>query len=455
MLSLRLRPVSGRCAAVAGAMGLAVGLAACSDFLTSTKSRSDPSNPQSAAPSNLFTSIQLNVTARQTDVIAQSICIWLQQCAGEVQPYSAIGTYSIADDQYYGPWSEYFGGGGLLDLHTLERLTSAIHDSTYLGQAYVLEALLMGEAADLWGDIPYSQAAQTLKYPHPKLDPQQAVFDSLETLLRTAAVLLQATGPSNQGALSLDAAYGALGLPAQRAAWAALANTLRARYFLHMAKKLGPAMYDSALAAAQTGIASDAGNFVSANQNTAFQANLWFQVMTVYAGNVVAGGAFVNALKAASDPRLQTYFSPADTLGDFVGADPGQFAGPYSSLNPARAAQGFLQPLVTFEENQLIIAEAALQTGQPALALTALNAERTAQGVPTFGSATLQNVMTEKYTVLFQNVEIWSDWRRTGIPALVPYNGGNIPRRLTYPLSERSANPSVPDPGPSRNWNDP
>ena len=38
------------------------------------------------------------------------------------------------------------------------------------------------------------------------------------------------------------------------ALWIALANTLRARYFMHMAAKLGPAMYDSAINAAANGI---------------------------------------------------------------------------------------------------------------------------------------------------------------------------------------------------------
>jgi hypothetical protein len=160
-------------------------------------------------------------------------------------------------------------------------------------------------------------------------------------------------------------------------------------------------------------------------------------------------------MQTSSDPRLGQDFTPIDTLGHYAGADPGQFAGPYSQFNLTRLTQGFQQPLVSYEETQLIIAEAALQTGQPALALTALNNERTAVGQPTFGAATLQNIMTEKFTALFQNVEVWSDWKRTGIPALTPYNGGSIPRRLSYPLSEYSANPNIPGGGPAKNWNDP
>ena len=176
---------------------------------------------------------------------------------------------------------------------------------------------------------------------------------------------------------------------------------------------------------------------------------------TIYTQFIVAGSAMVDTLQNASDPRLAVYYDPNDS-GNFVGADPGQTTGDFSQLDTlVRIKQGFQQPIVTFEENQLIIAEAALQTGKPAVALTALNAERTAQGVPTFGAATLHNIMVEKSIALFQNLEVWSDWRRTNIPALTPFGGGTIPRRIQYQDEEIAANPSIPGPGPQRNWNDP
>ena len=49
---------------------------------------------------------------------------------------------------------------------------------------------------------------------------------------------------------------------------------------------------------------------------------------------------------------------------------------------------------------------------------------------------------------IFDFVEVWSNWRRSGYPALIPvsYHGnitnGTIPRRLTYPLTENQTNPT-------------
>jgi hypothetical protein len=72
---------------------------------------------------------------------------------------------------------------------------------------------------------------------------------------------------------------------------------------------------------------------------------------------------------------------------------------------------------------------------------------------------TLADIMTEKYIALFQNIEVWNDWKRTCLPALTPAQGtvGGIPARLLYAQSERNTNPNVPLPSdqPARNWNDP
>ena len=58
--------------------------------------------------------------------------------------------------------------------------------------------------------------------------------------------------------------------------------------------------------------------------------------------------------------------------------------------------------------------------------------------------------MEEKYVAMFSQSESWTDWRRTGFPALNVYpdaNLGEIPRRLPYPQDEYLYNKSnVPMP---------
>jgi hypothetical protein len=167
-------------------------------------------------------------------------------------------------------------------------------------------------------------------------------------------------------------------------------------------------------------------------------------------------------LQGTGDNRLSKYFAPNDA-GNFVGANPGDIStgGSRSTLSSTRLNPAFAQPLATWAENQLIIAEAANQTGDDPTARTSLNAVLVNAGLTPVGggvsgAALLQAIMTEKYIRLFQNPEVWSDYRRTCLPALTPASGtSSIPARLAYPLSERNANPSIPGGGPLQNWNDP
>jgi hypothetical protein len=179
----------------------------------------------------------------------------------------------------------------------------------------------------------------------------------------------------------------------------------------------------------------------------------------------------VNLLKNAGDPRLNDFYEAGDTT-EVVGATPGQpVKGWMATLNSAtRGGQDYKQPMVTYNENQLIIAEALYRTGKEPEALTALNAEinswkaatawHNALTVPTktglSGPALLNAIMTEKYIALFQNVEVWNDYKRTCIPALTPAGSkAAIPGRLPYGVTERQTNGDNVPANPTRNWNDP
>ena len=48
-----------------------------------------------------------------------------------------------------------------------------------------------------------------------------------------------------------------------------------------------------------------------------------------------------------------------------------------------------------------------------------------------------------KYAARFLSPETYTDYRRTGIPALVP-TGSTIPKRFPYPTNERLYNSSTP-----------
>jgi len=440
---------------------LAATVTGCGDFLTGPKLQDDPNNPTAASNNALFVASQVNISAQLESRLARTICIWMQGCAGQTQ-YLSLGSYSVGEDDYYLNWSAFYGGGGLLDLRTIQTRALATGDSLFWGTAAVLEAYTIGTTADIWGDVPYSEAANPA-IPTPKPDPQQNVFAAVQAKLDSAITFLAATGPRNKGPGNNDLVYA--GDPAL---WTALAHTLKARYYLHVARR-DPTAYAKALAEAANGIQQGSDYALALSGQGATSSDLWSVFQSIFPGYLTAGAFLVNTLNGPPiDPRLPLYFA-ANGNGDFVGADPGVPGSPdlLSTLSATRLDGAFQQPFVTWEENQLIIAEASYQVDHSdgsSTARNALQAVWTANGVtlsmpapgtPGPNDPLLKAIMTEKYIGNFQNLEAWQDWKRTGIPALQPAPGGAIPRRLIYPLSERNTNPNIPGPGPARNWNDP
>jgi hypothetical protein len=324
----------------------------------------------------------------------------------------------------------------------------------------VLEAYVIGTAADLWGDVPYAQAAQA-QFATPTPDAQQQVYAAVQAKLDSAITFLAAAGPRNVGPRASDIVYGG-----DAAKWTAFAHTLKARYYLHVARREAGA-YAKALAEAQLGIAQGNDYSVGLNGQSATSSNFWNLFQAIFPGYVVAGKFLVETMKTNGDQRLTEYFAP--TEGDpalVAGADPGESLAPsaVSTLSATRLDAAFAQPFVTWAENRLIWAEAAYQMADGPTAQGKLQEVWTAAGIGTAPPAVgtpgptdplLVAIMTEKYIQLFQNIEAWQDWKRTNIPNLTPAPNGTIPRRLGYPLSERNANPNFPQPEPTRNWNDP
>jgi len=351
--------------------------------------------------------------------------------------------YQMDETTFDGQFSTIYIGGGLVDLRTIQQKTTDDPDPLYNGIAKVWEALIISEAADKWGNIPYSETLGTVKTP--KLDTQASVYAALLTLLNDAIAKIAAggTGPG-----PFDFAY--TGDPVK---WTALAHTLKARILLHAG---GPASsnpnYSQVAAEAALGLAADGSQDFNAvvDGSSATKSNGWnqFYVSSGFGPDLLGGAFLINLMTANNDPRLAEYFST-----------PPQING------SPRTQPNFPQPWVTGDENTLIAAEAAFMLGDAATALTLVNTVRANHGLTALGSVGLRQIIEEKYVALFQNYETWNDFKRTGCPALTPtFNeakfGGQIPRRLFYGNTEADANPNIPNTGAQlangfRNPNDP
>lgn len=430
---------------------------ACNSFLTGDKLDSDPNRATSAQAAQLFVASQVNAYYILSGHAARVLAMWSQQMAGTDRQYIGYDQYSVTEG-LFGEFSSVYTGGGLIDHRSIQADALKNGNRTLVGIDKVWEALIVSFAADNYGNVPYSQAASD-SVQKPILDPQLSVYAALQTLLDGAIVDLQA----NQGVVgSLD-----LSLGGNNAAWIRVARTLKARLYLHTAE-VNAGAYALALAQAQQGISSPAGDLKSRHSTASGEENIWWQFISRDRDSYIRPGKFlVDLMVSRNDPRLPLYFSE-NAQGQYGGAAPGEGLDVdlHSNISDARLVADFSQPLVTWAETQSIIAEAAYRTGNFGLARSAMDAVRADAGLSPIGgslsgAALLKQILEEKYIALFQSPEVFQDYKRTCYPNITPASASaaaGIPARFTYPVAERSANPdNIPDVGaqPRRNANDP
>ena len=423
--------------------------AGCSDsYFEGPRLNQNPNQPSKSSADQQFTGFQAFAFYSLTGDLNRLISMWVQQMAGTGRQWAGYDKYAVTENDF--TFGSFYTQGGLVDIRGVEGKVA--DDKLYLGVAQTWEALIMDLASDTWGDIPYSEAVADVLTP--KLDKQQEVHNALLTLLDGAIGNINGggTGPG-----AIDLVYSG-----DKTKWAQAAHTLKARLYMHLAE-LDASNYAKALTETNSGISSSANDFTTYQSGTTGEANHWYQFRIQRGTDISAAKFLVDLMKARTDPRLDAYFSAgAGAGGVIIGATPGQeFDGKQAWLSDVRGAPEFRQPVLTFAENQLIRAEAQYRTNAQPAALATLNAYRASVGLPAknglTGAALISAIMEEKYVALFQNTEVWNDYRRTCYPNLTPAAGTFIPARLVYGTDERRANPNIPSPSqqPKRNQLDP
>ena len=421
---------------IATALSLA-STAAC-NFLDSPKAVADPNNPTVASTNQLFVGVQANTFGYYEGYVPMLVCMWMQQCAGINSRFvQTEGEYGITHGSLDFTFSSVYVGGGLVGIRTVEANADKAGDKLYKGIAEVHEAMMMMLTADSWGDIPYRDAVSG--NPLAAFDPQMQIYDDLLTLLDNAIADLNGAGP---GPGSVDLVYGG-----DKAKWIQAAHTLKARIYLHRVEKLGAGEYAKALAEAQLGISTPANDWLTQHSTANAERNVWqqFQTTSGFGQDLVAGARLVNIMKAQNDPRLPEYYAQSPN-GGYIGFDVTVGTTDLNTVSLLRGTRQtdptFRQPIITYDENQLIIAEALFQASNVNGAATALNAVRARYGKGAITTPTLNDIMTEKYIALFQNPEGWNDYKRTCLPVLQPAVGkAVIPGRFLYGQTQVQTDP--------------
>jgi len=419
----------------------------------------DPNNPGSVTPGLLMASVQVSTFATFGGQLARQNGVMIQHVSGTSAGSQSveIANYNITELTNENEWNALYTGA-VMNANIIIRDYGAANPY-YAGISRVLIAMNIGLATDLWGDVPFSQASlgQTGQL-NPVFDSQEDVIDAIQATLDEAIAELSSPASSNTLLPSSDDfIYGG-----DVSAWIKTAYALKARYANRLSQRDPNGSATDAIAAlnnAYTSPADDA-NMIFGEGNA---LNQWYAYEQSRGGYIRVSSTFVDALDGTSDPRLPVFCAP-DAQGGYSGTPPddtdmdtSSYVGAYYA-SPASSI-----PLVSFVEMKFIEAEAKLRDGNAGGAATAHNEAVKASILQVTGasdaayegtyasedaaSITLEKIMYQKWVALFIQCEAYSDWRRTGFPALTPNVNGNIqsiPVRYIYAQNERLYNTNYP-----------
>ena len=433
-------------------------LAGCSDFLKGAKLTNNPNLPTTATTDQLFVGVEVAVMAQYENYPLMLFMTWAQGIAGVNRQWQTYASYNGGTDQgaAEGAFNQTYGPGGLRDIRTIEASTTASGALRWRGETRVLEALYMGTAADIWGDVPYSDAGSSA----PTYDTQATVYAHVIALLDSAITDL---GDANTTVPSAEFFYNN-----DMPSWIAMAHTLKARYVMHTAQTAA-GVYDAAhlntvITETGLGISSAAGDFKPSHTSAPGEQNLFYSFQFSRAGDVMPAGTHISLTKAAGETaQLPQWYTPSAGTTGIYGARaglpteyPDGYAPDSISIFEVTNDPSVAWPIVSYAENQMLLAEAQARTIGFAAGVVTLNNYR-ATLVPAPGAlapanlgATLADILREKFIHSFFNMEVWNDYNRTCYPNVPQPAGVNagaayVPGRLPVGSTEQATNPNVPN----------
>lgn len=430
----------------------------------------DPNNPTDAPASAMLTGVLVANMNLQEGELARAAGMWTGYFKGQQQQYLNYYQYTMRATNFDATWQNVYSGA-YKNIKILKQKALALNNLRMVGVSQVIEANVMATAADLWGDIPYKEACDE-NFPNPTYDAQLDVYKRVQLVLDSAIVNLGSTS-------FVDFAAQDIHFAGNMTKWIQTANTLKARYYLHVRD------YANAVKYALLGINTAANNWMA--PHNALGKGAYNQYYQFFASDrpawMDANGVFFVGLVNAAAPT--TYRGNTKTIEKSRMA---YLCTGTTNLN--YTTNGFFGqtspfPLATYAENLLILAEADTRLNGFAAGLTRLNAFRAYMTTGGYIGATyltagnykydpyviadfdpggienpvakavtpvealLREILEERYITFIGTFEGFNDMRRTfketAIKMPIPVNfGSSIPQRMLYPQVEVDRNTSMP-----------
>jgi hypothetical protein len=378
--------------------------------------------------------------------------------------YPAASLYSIPQLDFTGIYA-----GPLEDLQNIinqntDATTKGVvvasgSNANQIAVAKILKSYLFWVITDRWGDIPYSKALTG--DPHPAYDAQMDVYKGLIADLKAAIAGFDA-GPAMKGDILLGGDI---------SAWKKWANTMRMEIALRTSK-VYPAPgawaateFASALGDANGTMTSNSDNVVLSFPGGAYPNPWYTEYVATSRKDDAESSTMTGTLSSLSDPRINSFGNSTAGFPYGLSRDQATLISSWAYVFSGPAIPDNTPSMVSNAAASLFSRAEAAELGWTTESATALYTQAVtaslqqwgatasqvtnylAQGAVSYSSGShLMKIGVQKWIALYPDgTQGWSEWRRTGYPALTPsayaVNASKqIPRRYVYGTNEYALN---------------
>jgi len=441
-------------------------LSSCSDSFFDINT--DPNNPAVSTPALVLPSA-ISGSAYVFGGYYQALGgFWSQQYAQSAgaSQWADWESYNLTEDDFDRQFSTIYAGS-LQDYEYVRKSAAASGNWSYYAIATLMQAYTFQVMADIYDQIPFTEALKGLDNLQPKYDNGSLVYDSL------LARIDYATSRDFTAKTSENAGTSDLVLGGKMSDWVKFANTLKLKIYMRYSK-IDAAGGNGNRYKTQILALLAADNFL--NKDVKFSAfkkevtggnPFWNTFGDRLTGNVVANNTLMNYLTTNLDPRIPSLFRASATGKLYTGIDTGDSKN-HSTLTINNYAtptlvSDTLAPVYFFSKEEVLFlqAEAQARYGSAVTAASvytaAINASLGSLGLLT-GSVTYQpydgvkSILIQKWIAATnkRSLESFFDYNRTGYPDFLMtsktsvLNGADKPKRLFFQASERKSNANTP-----------
>ena len=434
-------------------------LSSCSDSFFDINT--SPNSPKEATPPLVLPSAQASSAFVMGGYYQALGSFWTQQYAQApaASQWAEWESYNLTEDDFDSRQFVSLYSGALYDYEYIRKSAVASGNWKFYSISTLMQAYTFQVLADLYDNIPFTEALQGVNNMQPHYDNGQVVYDSLIARIDGAmAKDFSAKTAVNPGTSDLI-------FTGVMADWQKFANTLKLKIYLRYVN-VDANKYKTqiqALLAENNFLDKDAKFSAFKAQETGYNP-FYNTFVDRLAGNVNANKTEMDSLASWKDPRLVKLYTASVTGGKYVGIATGDSKNHSDQTikDYSTPTVGSVSPVYFFtkEETLFLVAEAqaryGLATDAEATYNAAIKASLVSLGLAetaiTYPYTGIQSIIVQKWVAATNKraIEAFFDYNRTGFPNFFSksitsvLNGDSRPKRLFFPASERKSNSNTP-----------